>query len=69
MSQEDVYKLIKLLGGRATTSEIRELARRTYPDRTLYQYVGDRLKKLQKWGLVEKDGEYWVIKRKWNRNR
>jgi hypothetical protein len=68
MSQEDVYKLIKMLGGRATTAEIKKLAQQKYPDRTLHQYVGDRLKKLQKWGFVEKVGDYWVIRKKWNRS-
>jgi DNA-binding HxlR family transcriptional regulator len=63
MSQRDVYEILKEIGGKATTNEIRNLAKNKYPNRTLYQYVSDRLKKLQKWGYVEKEGEYWVIKK------
>jgi len=44
MSQEDVLNILKELKGEATTREIRELAKKKYRERTLYLYVGDRLK-------------------------
>jgi Fe2+ or Zn2+ uptake regulation protein len=52
MSQEEVYKILKELGGEATTREIRERAKEQFPDLSLYQYVGDRLRKLEKNGYI-----------------
>ena len=68
MSQEDVLKILKELGGKATSSEIRKRAREKYPDRTLYLYVSDRLNKLEKWDVIEKTkngrNTIWQIKKK-----
>lgn len=63
MSQKLVYLLMKELGGTAFAKQISDLARRKYPDATLYQYVNDRLRKLRKWGYIEKnpDGSYSII--------
>lgn len=64
MSQEDVLNILKELKGEATTKEIRELAKKKYRDRTLYLYVGDRLKKLERNKQIIKNGEKWKIKKK-----
>lgn len=61
MSQEDVLEILKELKGEATIKEIRDLARKKYPTRTLYLYVGDRLKKLERNNQVRKQGEKWKI--------
>jgi uncharacterized membrane protein len=54
MSQEEVYKIIKELGGEATYRQIKQRAKEKFPNSTLWQYVGDRLKKLEKKGYVKK---------------
>lgn len=64
MSQEDVLNILKELKGSATIKEIRELARKKYPERTLYLYVVNRLKKLEGNKLIEKSGEKWKIMKK-----
>jgi len=62
MSQGDVYRLLEELGGRATSKQIAAKAREKYPDRTLSQYVGNRLQKLQNKGCVKRDTDgCWVI--------
>jgi uncharacterized membrane protein len=65
MSQEDVYNLLKDLGGKATTNEIKEAAKKKYPDCSLYTYVWTRLSKLEQYGCVkhEKRGKdhIWII--------
>ncbi|MCG2827078.1 MAG: hypothetical protein L6265_10865 [Thermoplasmatales archaeon] len=43
--------------------QIREDAKKKYPNRTLYMYVSDRLYKLKKWNIIIKDGERWKIKK------
>jgi hypothetical protein len=47
MSQQIVLQLLQELGGIATSSEIIRLAREKYPDLSLWQYVGDRLRNKQ----------------------
>lgn len=64
MSQEDVLNILRELKGEATIKEIKELAKKKYRDRTLYLYVGDRLKKLERNKQVIKSGEKWKIKKK-----
>uniref|UniRef100_A0A7V3KNY3 Uncharacterized protein n=1 Tax=candidate division WOR-3 bacterium TaxID=2052148 RepID=A0A7V3KNY3_UNCW3 len=54
MSQKEVYEIIKELGGEATYSEIKRRAKEKFPNLTLWQYVTDRLKKLEKKGYVIK---------------
>jgi Fe2+ or Zn2+ uptake regulation protein len=54
VSQELVYKLLKELGGVATTKQVREKAQQEYPDLTLYKYVFNRLKKLEKNGYISR---------------
>ena len=64
MSQEDVLNIMKEIGGKATTEEIRRIAKKKYPERTLYLYVSNRLKKLEKNKEIEfKEGK-WKIKHK-----
>lgn len=61
MSQKLVLELLRELG-RATTGEVGRLARERYPDSSLYQYVSDRLQKLHKWGIVDKDKNgFWSV--------
>lgn len=62
MSQEDVLKILKELGGEATTGEVSKKALRKYPNRTLYKYVSTRLKQLQLWNIVGRKGDRWFIK-------
>ena len=62
MGQKLVYLLIKELGGTAFTRQIRELAKKKYPDRTLHSYVHVILHRLEKWGYIQKnpDGSYTI---------
>lgn len=63
MSQEDVKKILKELKGEATTREIRDYAKKKYPERTLFLYVLNRLQKLERNGEIEfKEGK-WKIKK------
>jgi len=55
MSQQDVFKILKDLGGEATTKQIREMAKKRYPYSTLYSFVTNRLRKLEKRGYVKQD--------------
>lgn len=64
MSQEDVLSLLKELGREASTQQIRELAKRKYPDGTLYLYVLDRLKKLERNKQIEIKNRKWIIKKR-----
>jgi len=64
MSQEDVLNILKELKGEATIREIRDLAKKKYGDRTLYLYVGDRLRKLERNKKIIKEGEKWKIKKR-----
>lgn len=64
MSQEDVLKILKELKGEATAKQIREYAKKKYPTRTLFMYVGNRLNKLQVNNQVKKIGEKWKIVKK-----
>lgn len=64
MSQQDVYNILKSLKGEATTKQIREIAKTKYPNRTLYLYILDRLKKLEKNDLIINVEEKWKIVKK-----
>jgi DNA-binding Lrp family transcriptional regulator len=64
MSQEDVLDILKELKGNATTKEIRDFAKKKYRERTLYLYVTNRLKKLEKNGKITREGEKWKIKKR-----
>jgi hypothetical protein len=46
MSQRIILELLRELGGKGTTRQIEELAKKKYPDASLDQYVNDRLNKL-----------------------
>jgi hypothetical protein len=50
-----VYNLLVELGGKATVQQLRDLAEKKYPKRTLHLYITNRLLKLQKWGMVRRD--------------
>lgn len=64
MSQEIVYELLEELGGKATTKQIRELAKKKYPKCSLHAYVHVRLNSLRKWGFVVRnfDGTWSITK-------
>jgi hypothetical protein len=53
MSQQAVLQLLHELGGTAISSEIIRLAREKYPNLSLWQYVGNRLRKLRKWAMMQ----------------
>jgi hypothetical protein len=64
MSQQAVLELLTELGGTASSSEIIRLAREKYPELSLWQYIGDRLRKLKRWRLVDYDTnskKYFII--------
>lgn len=62
MSQKLVYELLKELGGTAHFKEIKALAKKKYPESSLYTYVANRLRKLEKWGYIRKNPEgTWSI--------
>jgi TATA-box binding protein (TBP) (component of TFIID and TFIIIB) len=65
MSQSDILKLLKDLGGRASSSELIKEAKDVFPDRSLHAHVSMRLKALERRGLVSKsdtdDGMVWQI--------
>lgn len=54
MCQEDVRRLLVALGGEASLTELSNLAREQYPNRSLHAYLGDRLKAMERKGIVEK---------------
>lgn len=54
MSQADVYEILKSLGGEATVAEIRTIAKKKFFG-TLFLYITDRLKKMEKQGIVKKN--------------
>ena len=53
MSQCVTYKLLKILGGEATSTEIIKLSRSLYPNSTLYSVIGNRLTELKKSGYIK----------------
>jgi predicted transcriptional regulator len=55
LSQEAVYLILKELGGKATTKQIREKAKEKYPNLSLWMYVNNRLRKLENSGYVKGD--------------
>lgn len=61
MSQEDVLNILKELKREATTKEIREIAKSKYRERTLYLYVLNRLKKLEKNNKVKLTNGKWKL--------
>jgi hypothetical protein len=62
MSQKLVFDLLKELGGRARCKDISELAKKKYPDLSLYLYVSVRLHALSKWGYVKRNPDLtWEI--------
>ena len=73
MSQKEVLRILKDLGGRATSSEIRQQAKRDFPDRKLYNYVSMRLESLQNRDLVLKEetdnGICWAVSKEGNRKQ
>ena len=68
MSQQDVFFILKELGGEATAVQIKKIAKEKYPKRSLHEYVSNRLYKLEKWGYVKKveteHGAVWKIMEK-----
>jgi len=56
MSQQKVYRILKELGGEATTKEIRKKGKEKCPNDTLYTYASLRLKQMEKWGIVKQIG-------------
>src|SRR2546425_12337926 len=57
-----IFKLLKELGGRAASDEIRELAKERYPHSTLSSYATQYLQRLSREGYVRQlsDGN-WTI--------
>ena len=58
MSQTRVLELLRLLGGHATAAQLRSLARERNPADSLATsrgYMHKQLRRLQVWGLVERE--------------
>lgn len=72
MSQEDVRQLLIETGGKATISELSELAQNAFPDRKLHTYLSERLHSMEKKGIVERVSndhkKKWRITEKGERN-
>lgn len=69
MSQEDVLNILRDIDGVGTSKDIKILAKKKFPSRTLHLYVNDRLKKLERSGKIERVGELWKIKKKQKKKR
>lgn len=54
MSQEDVYEILRGLGGEATQKEIKEKTKEKYPNTTLYLYISHQFRKLERGGCAKK---------------
>lgn len=54
MSQKEVYRILKELGGMATTKQISQRAKDKFPRCSLWSYVGHTLRRLEKKGYVAK---------------
>lgn len=70
MSQEEVYKIIAELGGEATYKQIKQRAKEKFPGLSLHQYIGNRLRKLEKNKYVtryrdEQGKTVWKIIAEW----
>jgi len=65
MSQADVLQILKNLGGKASSSEIIQEAKREFPHRSLHSHITMRLKALERRKLVLKedtaDGILWKV--------
>jgi hypothetical protein len=64
MSQEDIFNVVKKLGGKATLEEIRDYVKKEYPTRTLHMYIPIRLRQLEKNDFIVYTNKKWVLKRK-----
>jgi phosphoribosylaminoimidazole carboxylase (NCAIR synthetase) len=63
LSQKLILQILESLGGHATITQIREEAKLRYPSASLYNYAGQQLRKLRKWGVVTFDAtkQEWMI--------
>jgi hypothetical protein len=55
LSQEEVYFILKELGGTASSKEIADRAKQKFPTLSLWSYVNKRLLQLEKKGYVQAD--------------
>lgn len=73
MAQEKIRQLLCSLEGKATRTEISDAARKKYSNRTLYQYVTQVLKSMEKRGIVEHvntdNGKVWELTDKGRENK
>lgn len=68
MSRLLIFRMLRQLGGTATTKQIRDAARKMYPHKTLWRYVSNRLKVLEEQGFISSEKKpkrrrIWTIKR------
>jgi hypothetical protein len=64
MSQIEILIILKELGGRCSSNAIIKRAKEKFPELSLWQYVGTRLSKMRKSGIVTRDnktGEWYVL--------
>lgn len=64
MSQAETFGLLKELGGRATSKELKQLAKERYPELTLWIYISKRLRQLRYNGKIDfnEATNEWYIK-------
>ena len=61
MSQKLVYNVLKKLGGKASSIEIREYIRDNVPNTKVHLYCTHRLQTLVKKGILTKEDKYYKI--------
>jgi transcription initiation factor TFIID TATA-box-binding protein len=64
MSQEEIRQLLLELGGEGTTPELVDLAEEKYPNRTLHNYVVERLPPMKRKGIVREVNGKWLLTEK-----
>jgi len=64
VSQMKIYNILKELGGKASTAEVRILAKKKYPNKALHKYVSSRLATLRRNRIIKRseDGLWAIIK-------
>lgn len=54
MSQQKIYEVINSCGGKASRRMITDIVKEKYPNTTMHVYISNRLKRLEKKGIIKK---------------
>jgi len=57
MSQIEILIIMKELGGICSSKQIKEIAKKKFPELSLWQYIGTRLARMRKQGIVTRDNK------------